>query len=162
MTSPYVWTALRRSDAVLVGSGFGVFEVRRRAPRVVVSRQADSDVVDGERDVMDAVAVLADVLRDLAVGRQRRRDHERDVVAPHHVAGPIPDAGLQAGERDRREAPQRAVVRRRLAGIADPELDVVDALERQEVLRLGVGVLVRAGRRPGWRRRAGNGVGHAV
>ena len=96
---------------------------------------------------MHAVAVLVDVLGDLAVGRQRGGEDEADVVLLHHVRGAVADLGLQAGERGRREAPQRAVVVRRLARIADPELDVVDALQRQEVLGLGVGVLVdvRAG-----------------
>ena len=45
----------------------------------------------------------------------------------HHVRGPVADARLEAGIGDRREAPQRAEVVRRLAGVADPELDVVDA-----------------------------------
>ena len=130
--------------AVLVGSGFRVFEVRPRASRRGLAPGA-SDVVDGEGDVVHAVAVAADVVGDLAIRRERGREDERDVVAPHHVAGAVPDPGLQAGERDRGEAPQRAVVRRRLAGIADPELHVVDALERQEVLRLGVSVLVEPG-----------------
>ena len=78
-----------------------------------------------------------DVLGDLAVGGQRRREHDPDVVLLHDVARAVADPGLEAGERDRREAPQRAEVGRRLAGVADPELDVVDAVERQEVLGLG-------------------------
>ena len=72
-------------------------------------------------------------------------EHEPDVVLDHDVAGPVADLGLEAAEGDRREAPQRAVVGRRLAGVADPELDVVDALERQEVGGLGVGVRVDPG-----------------
>ena len=91
--------------------------------------------------------MLADVLGDLAVGGQRRGEHEPDVVLDHHVAGPVADLGLEAAERDRREAPQGAVVGGRLAGVADPELDVVDALERQEVGGLGVGVRVDPGAR---------------
>ena len=105
------------------------------------------DVVHREGDVVDAVAVRADVLGDLAVGGQRRREHEPDVVLDHDVARPVTDLGLEATEGDRREAPQRPVVGRRLAGVADPELDVVDALERQEVGRLVVGVLVDPGAR---------------
>ena len=54
------------------------------------------DVVDREGDVVDAVAVGADVLGDLAVGRQRRREHEPDVVLDHDVAGPVADLGLEA------------------------------------------------------------------
>ena len=103
------------------------------------------DVVDREGDVVDAVAVLADVLGDLAIGGQRRGEHEADVVLDHHVAGPVTDLGLEAAERDRGEAPQSAVVVRGLARVADPELDVVDALEREEVGRLVVGVRVDPG-----------------
>ena len=87
----------------------------------------------------------ADVLGDLAVRGQRRGEHEADVVLDHDVAGPVADLGLEAAERDRREAPQRAVVGGGLAGVADPELDVVDALEWQEVVGLGVGVRVDPG-----------------
>ena len=86
-----------------------------------------------------------DVLGDLAVGAQRAGDDDGDVVLAHHVADPVADAGLEARVGDRREAPQGAVVVGGLLGVADPELDVVDAVERQEVLRLRVGVLVDVG-----------------
>ena len=88
----------------------------------------------------------------------------------HHVARAVADAGLEARERDRGEAPQRPEVGGRLAGVADPELDVVDAVERQEVLRLGEGVLVEVraglvggGRADAGRRgRSGFGMRHAT
>ena len=70
---------------------------------------------------------------------------ERDVVPAHDVAGPVADAGLEARESDRGEAPQGPEVGRRLAGVAHPELDVVDAVEGQEVARLGIRVLVDVG-----------------
>src|SRR5829696_2379351 len=63
--------------------------------------------------------------------------------APREVA----NLGLEPRKRGRCEAPQGAVVVRRLARVADPELDVVDALERQEVLRLRIGILVDNGAR---------------
>src|SRR4051794_7988632 len=88
-----------------------------------------------------------DMLGDLAVRRERASEHEGDVVAAHDEARPVADAGLESGKGDRGEAPQRPEVVRRLLRVADPELDVVDALQRQEVLGLVVGVLVdvRAG-----------------
>src|SRR2546423_1018245 len=76
-----------------------------------------------------------------------------------------PDAGLEPREGDGREAPQGPVVGRGLAGVAHPELDAVDALERQEVLGLRIGILVdvRAGLvRRGAARWAGGGVGHSL
>ncbi len=105
------------------------------------------DVGDGEGDVMYAVAMLADVLGDLAVRRERRGEHEADPVLDHHVAGPVADLRLEPAERHGREAPQRAVVVRCLAGVADPELDVVDAIDRQEVGGLRVRVGIDAGTR---------------
>ena len=83
----------------------------RRPPRaVVVSRQADSTSATRERDVMDAVAMRPDVLGDLAVRGQRRREHEADAVLDHDVARPVADLRLEAAEGDRGEAPQGAVV----------------------------------------------------
>ena len=84
----------------------------------------------------------ADVLGDLAVRGERRGDHEPDVVLDQDVRGPVADLRLEPGEGDRAEAPQRPVVGRGLAGVADPELDVVDPVER-------------AGSRRPWRRRPG-------
>ena len=148
-----MWIDGLAERAVLAAVELGRGEGRDRAARRRLA-PGGFDVVDRERDVVDAVAVLADVLGDLAVRGQRRGEHEPDVVLDHDVARPVADLGLEAAERDRGEAPQRAVVGRGLAGVADPELDVVDAVERQEVGRLGVGVRCRSGRRPGWRRRS--------
>ena len=116
-----------------------------RAPRFVVSRQADStsSTAKAMSFTPSPCSRTCSAISPSGVSGAVRT--KRDVVLPHHVARPVADPGLEAGERDRREAPQRAVVGRRLAGVADPELDVVDALERQEVLRLGVGVLVEPG-----------------
>ena len=139
-----MWIDALRSDAVLAAVELGRLEGRDRAARRRLA-PGRLDVVDREGDVVDAVAVRADVLGDLAVGRQRRREHEPDVVLDHDVARPVADLRLEAAEGDRREAPQGAVVGRGLAGVADPELDVVDALERQEVGGLGVGVRVDPG-----------------
>jgi len=87
------------------------------------------------------------MLGDLALGPERRGEDEADVVLDHDEAGPIPNAGLESRVGHRREAPQRAVIVCGLLRVADPELDVVHAVERQEVLRLGVGILVDVGAR---------------
>ena len=96
---------------------------------------------------MHAVAVLVHVLRDLAAGCQRRGEDEPDVVLDQHVAGSITDAGLQPRVGDRGEAPQGPIVGGRLLGVADPELDVVDAFEGEEILRLAGGVGIDDGSR---------------
>ena len=86
-----------------------------------------------------------DVLGNLAVRCQGAGQDERDVVAPHHVARPIAHPRLEPGVGDRCEPPQSSEVVGGLAGVADPELDVVDGLERQEVLCFLVGILVDVG-----------------
>jgi hypothetical protein len=43
------------------------------------------DVGDREGDVVNAVAVGPDVVGDLAVGGERRGEHEPDLVLDHHV-----------------------------------------------------------------------------
>ena len=84
-----------RSDAVLAA-----VELRRAPGRSRAARRRLApgrlDVVDREGDVVDAVAVGADVLGDLAVGRERRGEHEPDVVLDHDVARPVADLGLEA------------------------------------------------------------------
>ena len=86
---------------------------------------------------MHPVAVFVHVLGDLAVRTEGCREHEADVVLDQDIAGAVPHAGLQARVGDRGEAPQGPIVGGRLLGVGDPELDVVDALEGEEVLRLG-------------------------
>ena len=99
------------------------------------------------------------MLGDLAVGTERAGHDDGDVVLAHDVARSIAHARLKPGVGDRREAPQRPEVVRGLLRVAHPELDVVDAVEGQEVLGLGVGVLVdvRAGLVGG---AAGDRLGH--
>src|SRR2546426_1022583 len=96
---------------------------------------------------MHPIAVLVHVLGDLAVGTERSGEDEADVVLDQDVAGAVPHAGLQARVGDRDEAPQGPIVRGGLLGVGDPEFDVVDALEREEVLRLGGGIGVYDGTR---------------
>src|SRR5207244_13445389 len=61
-------------------------------------------VRDGERDVLDAVAVPADVPRDLVVLAERARDDEADVALLQHVRGPVADPRLGPCIGRRREA----------------------------------------------------------
>ena len=95
-----MWIDDRAQDAVLAAVELGRLEGGHRAARRRLA-PGRLDVVDRERDVVDAVAVRADVLGDLAVRRQRRREDEPDVVLDHDVAGPVADLGLEAAERDR-------------------------------------------------------------
>jgi hypothetical protein len=88
----------------------------------------------GQRHILDAVSVRAREARDLAVRPQPARDDEPDVVLFEHVRGAIADTGLRAGVRNPVE-PERALVEVcGLLRVADPELDVIPALDRHEVL----------------------------
>ena len=140
-----MWIEALRSVPSSLSSSVGARA--ETAPRVVVSCQADSTSSTAKAMSWTPSPCSRTCSAISPSGRQRRREHEPDVVLDHDVARPVADLGLEAAERDRREAPQRAVVGRGLAGVADPELDVVDALERQEVGRLVVGVLVDPGAR---------------
>ena len=118
-TSPYVRIdALRSVPSSPPSSSVGL----ERRDRATGRRLAPGrlHVVDREGDVVDAVAVGADVLGDLAVRRQRGGEHEPDVVLDHDVARPVADLGLEAAERDRGEAPQGAVVGARPGGRCRP------------------------------------------
>ena len=134
----------RPAQHALLALELGGLERRSRAAlgRLLPGR---GGVVDGEGDVVHAVAVLVDVLRDLAVGAERRGEDEADVVLDQHVAGAVPNAGLQARVSDGGEAPQGPIVGGRLLGVGDPELDVVDALEGQEILCFVGGIRIDHG-----------------
>ena len=84
---------------------------------------------DAERDRADAITVKPQVIGDVALGLQRRREHEADLALLEDVAGPVADARLRPGVRDDVESEGLAVVVRGLARIPHPQLDVVGALE---------------------------------
>ena len=71
---------------------------------------------------------------DLVVGRQRAGEHDPDPALLEHVRGAVADAGHEAGVGDLLEAERVDVEVRGLKGVADVELDVVDAVQRHEVV----------------------------
>ncbi len=94
-------------------------------------------VVDPEGDGADAVAVGVDVVGDLGVGAERGGQDEADLSLLEDVGGAVAVAGLRACVGDQRHAEGGAVEVGGLAGVADVELDVVGALEGEEVGGLG-------------------------
>ena len=99
----------------------------RRAVRVL-------GVGHGERDHLDAVAVARVVLADLVARRQRAGQHDPDAPLLEHERDAVAHARLEPGVGDLLEAERLAVEVGRLGGVADPQLDVVDAVQRHEVL----------------------------
>ena len=77
----------------------------------------------------DAVTVEPQVIGDVALGLQRRGEHEAHLALLEDVAGPVANARLGTGIGDDVESERLAVVVRGLARVADPQLDVVGALE---------------------------------
>ena len=76
---------------------------------------------------------LCDVLGDLGVGAERGGEDEADFALLEDVGGAVAKAGLGAGVGDELHAEGGAVEVGGLAGVADVELDVVGAVEGEEV-----------------------------
>ena len=84
-------------------------------------------------DVLRRIAMLGREAADVAVGADAAREHEPDVALLEHIGGAVADARLGAGVRDPLEAEGVLVPVGRLLGVADPQLEVVPALQGHEV-----------------------------
>jgi hypothetical protein len=113
--------------AVLVRDRRGLLDAPRAAFRGLLVRPID--VLDLERDVLHAVAVAVDVLRDRPLGTERRREDEPDLSLLEQVRRAVADLGFETGVPRDGEPERVHVVERGLAGIPDPELDVVDGAD---------------------------------
>ena len=89
---------------------------------------------DGERHVADAVALRLSPPADLAVSAEAAREDEADVALLEHVRGAVADARLGPGIGRAREAVGVLVEVRRLLRVPDPDLEVVPAVDRHEVV----------------------------
>ena len=85
-------------------------------------------------DVLDAVAVACTRARNLVSGMQRTGDDKADLPLLQDVARPVADACLRPGVGGASEPECLLVVEGCLLGVPDPELDVIPAVERHEVL----------------------------
>jgi hypothetical protein len=92
------------------------------------------DVRHRQRDHLHAVAVAGVVAPDLVVGRERAGQHDPDPALLEHVARAVAHAGLESGVGDLAEAERVDVEVGRLQGVADVQLDMVDAVQRHEVV----------------------------
>src|SRR5215207_3983875 len=97
-----------------------------------------------ERDAPGAVSVPARELRDFTVHAHPAREHEANVALLEHVRRAVADAGLRPGVRGSREAEGVLVEVRGLLGVADPELEMIPALERHEIVRAHRRILDRS------------------
>ena len=91
-----------------------------------------------ERDVPHAVAMARVVLQIVLAGPARRSARSGSGPAAAR-RDPVAHTGLKPRVGDLLEAKRVSVEVRGLRGIADPQLDVVNAVERHEVLTCGLG-----------------------
>ena len=66
-----------------------------------------------------------DVLRDRTLGAERGREHESDLALLEQVGRAVADLGFETGVPRDGETERVHVVERGLAGVPDPELDMV-------------------------------------
>ena len=118
--------------AVLVAQGLRLAHAARAAAGGLAPGRFG--IVHPQRDIAHAVAVQADVLGDGMIGRERRGEHQADLVLHQHVGSAVARAGLRAAIGRQAEAERGAVEVRGLARVAHVELDVIGAVERQEIL----------------------------
>ena len=82
-------------------------------------------IVDGQGDVAHAVAMQSDVFGDGMIRRQRGGQHEADLFLFENVAGAIAHAGFRSAVAGQLHSEGGPVIMRRLARVADLELDVI-------------------------------------
>ena len=92
------------------------------------------DARHAQGDDLDAVAVLVLVGGDRRAGVQRAGEDQADAALLEHVGDLVARAGLQAAVGDALEAEGVRVVVGRLERVPHVQLDVVDAVERHEVV----------------------------
>jgi len=74
------------------------------------------------------------VVRDLAVGSERRRQHQANLVLRQEVAGAIARAGLRAAICLQLKAKRALIEVGGLLGVADVEFDVIGSVDRKRVV----------------------------
>ena len=93
-------------------------------------------VIHPQRDVVHAVAVPLDMLGDGVDGivrLERRGQHEANLILLDDIRRAPALPGLRSAVRHQLHAERRAIVIRRLPGIADVELDVIGSVERKKI-----------------------------
>ena len=88
----------------------------------------------GEGDISDAVALGGRPPADLAVAAKTARQHEADVSLLEHVGRAVADACLGSRVARAREAECVLIEVRRLLRVPDPDLEVIPAVDRHEVV----------------------------
>ena len=101
--------------------------LRRLAPGI-------ARIVHPQRHVLHPVAMLQDMGRDLALRVQRRGQHQPYLALLQNVGGAVALPGFRAGIGNQLVAKGKPVVVRGLPRVANVELDIIRAVQRQKVL----------------------------
>src|SRR5262249_48828534 len=91
-----------------------------------------------ERDIADAVAVLLNVVGDVASGAQRRREKNANLVLLQQVRRSIARSCFGSAITDELKAERALIVVGRLLRVTHIELDVVGAVDREDVVAFGL------------------------
>ena len=119
--------------AVLIGNGAGLIGTLATVlDRLLPGRFR---IVDGERDVLDAVAVTAEFLGSRVVLAQGRLQQKADVALREQVSAAIPGAGREIRPLGDGEAEVVGVEEGRLLGVSDEEPDVVHINQCKRIRR---------------------------
>ncbi len=95
-------------------------------------------VFDLQADIAHTVAVAADMLAGSALGVQGRGQKDVGLALAQKIRSGLAVSGLQSTVGHLRKAEGVAIIKRRLAGVADIELDVMDSLQLKWILHLAV------------------------
>src|SRR4029077_6441386 len=91
-------------------------------------------VVHFQCDIPHAIAMLSDVIRGQIVRRHGSSQYEVRLALTQRIRSSLPLARFQSAVSNLRKAESLAIEVGCLPGIADPELDVVNALKLEWIL----------------------------
>jgi len=97
--------------------------------------ESRSRIVYPQRNVPHAVAVAEDVVGDGMAGPEGGGEDKADLILLDELTRPIPHAGFGAAVPDDAEAEDMSVVEGRLLGVAHVKLNIIGAIDGEEVLR---------------------------
>ena len=115
-----------------VAQRLGLAHAARPTPGSLAPRRFR--IVHPQRHVAHAIAVQPDVPGRRMLGRERRGEHQADLILHQHVGSALARSGLRTAIRRQPEAERGAVIISRLARVSHVEFHVVGAIQRQKIL----------------------------
>src|SRR5579862_7070901 len=91
-------------------------------------------VIHPQRYIVDAIAVLEQVRGNRVIGRERRSQHEANLILLEQIGSLAAHAGFGTAVGGELHTESRAVEMRGLLGVADVKFDIVGSIEGQKIL----------------------------